>query len=265
MFDVTLACNIHDPDGRLRKYISRYIPRLSKIYSGMHIVVTTATDSDLIEELEKQGVVIHSQEGKGVGAEFIGDARRQALRASLKTSHGHTHFADFDRIIRWAETYPEELRSIVESIPEHDFLIIGRTKRAFNTHPRSQTETEKLPNKVCSLLLGREVDITAASRGISKRAAEIILRYSRSRFCETDSEWPIIIHCKSELSIGYVEAEGLEYEDWRRYREEVKKAGGLEKWKGEIDGDPDRWMHRIRYVKAISETAISTYYALTKC
>ena len=129
--------------------------------------------------------------------------------------------------MRWAETYPEELRSIVESIQKHDFLIMGRTKRAFDTHPRFQAETEKLANKVSSLLLGRDVDITAASRGVSMGATEIILKHSKAKFCGTDSEWPVIIHCRSSFQIGYVEVEGLEYEDWRRYTEEVEKAGGL--------------------------------------
>jgi hypothetical protein len=45
---------------------------------------------------------------------------------------------------------------------------------------------------VFSLILGRDMDITDASRGISRNVAETILRYSRGRFF--DSEWPIILH-----------------------------------------------------------------------
>ena len=194
-----------------------------------------------------------------MGYEFISDARRQALRTSVRNGHQHTHFLDIDRIIRWEETHPEELREVIKQIPRHDFLVIGRTRRAFDTHPRSQRETEKWSNKVCSLLLGREIDVTAASRGISKRAAEILLKYSKARYCETDSEWPIIIHCKSEIPIRYIEVEGMEYEDWIRHKEEVERAGGLEEWKRKIDENPKSWMHRIRFAKGISETAISTY------
>ena len=76
MGEVAFACNLHDPDGRLRRYIPQYVPSLSKVYTGMYVVVTEATNSDLTEELEKQGFVVHFQEGGGVGTEFIGDARR---------------------------------------------------------------------------------------------------------------------------------------------------------------------------------------------
>lgn len=263
MLDVAWVCNVHDPEGRLTESLRPHLPSFSRIYSGMYVVYTVATHEDMLEELREHGCVVELQRGGGVGVEFIGDARRQALRASVRNGHRHSHFVEIDRIVMWEETHPDELRDIVELIPKHDFLVVGRTEGAFETHPRSQAETERWANKVCSLLVGREIDITAASRGISREAAEIVLRYSKARYAETDSEWPIIIHRRSQMPIEYVEVDGLEYEDWMRYREEVERAGGLEEWKRGIDGNPERWMHRIRCAKGIAETAISTYDALT--
>ena len=259
MLDVAWICILHDPKGNLTELLRRHLPLFSRLYSGMYVVATTDTHEDLVEELKGHGCVVEIQKGGGLGLEFVGDARRQALRASVRNGHQHSHFVDIDRIIRWEETYPDELREVVKLIPKHDFLIIGRTERAFDTHPRSQVETEKWANKVCSLLIGREIDITAASRGISKEAAEMILKYSKAKYFETDSEWPIIIHTKSQIPIEYVEVDGLEYEDWIRHRKEVERAGGLEEWKKEIDENPARWMHRIQFAKWIAETAISTY------
>ena len=88
-------------------------------------------------------------------------------------------------------------------VPGHDFLVLVRTRRAMDTHPRNQTETEALANKAFSLILGRDMDITAASRGISRDAAETILRYSRGRFFDSDAEWPIILHCEG-FELGYM-------------------------------------------------------------
>lgn len=263
MFDVAWVSNIHDPSGSLLDHLRRYLPNFSRLYSGMYVVATTVTHRDLVKELKMQGCVVEFQRGGGAGGEFISEARRQALRASVRDGHKHTHFVEIDRIIRWEETYPDELREVIKQIPRHDFLVIGRTKRAFDTHPRSQSETEKLANEVCSLLIGREMEITVASRGKSKKAAEIILKYSKAKYCETDSEWPIITLRKSEIPIGYMEVDGLEYEDWIKHNEEVEKAGGLKEWKNDIDRNPERWLHRIRTAKRISEVAISTYNMLT--
>ena len=114
-----------------------------------------------------------------------------------------------DRALHWAFRYHEELKRVTTAIPGHDFLILGRTRRAMDTHPKNQTETEALANKVFSLILGRDMDITAASRGISREAAETILHYSRGRFFDSDSEWPIILH-HNGYELGYMEAKGLE-------------------------------------------------------
>ncbi len=219
------------------------------------------SDDRIIEHLEENGcrVVIHYG---GVGLEHVGDSRRMALRAALEGTPGHIHFIEMDRVLQWAGSHPEELRRVVGEIPGHDFLVIGRTSRAFGTHPHSQRETEGLTNRVCSLILGRMLDITAASRGISQEAARLILRYSKAMYFGTDSEWPIIIHCRSDMPIGHVEVDGLGFEDWLKRQEEVEEAGGLDAWKRAKDGDPAAWLHRIRIAQDISEAALRTHREL---
>jgi len=79
---------------------------------------------------------------------------------------------------------------------------------------------------------------------------------------ETDSEWPIIIICKSDMPIGYIEVDGLGFEDWLQHTEEVKAVGGVENWKRAKDEDPARWLHRMRFAQMIAEAALSTYEEL---
>jgi len=130
------------------------------------------------------------------------------------------------------------------------------------THPVSQRETERLANKVASLVLGREVDVTAASRGLSPEAARTVLEYSNVKSFDTDSEWPVIIQCKSKMQIDYIEVDGLSFEDWLQYAEDVDAAGGLENWKRAKDEDPARWLHRMRLAQMIAEAALATYNEL---
>lgn len=259
MLDVALACNMHDALGSIRGIIPLHFPTLSKIYSRMYVVVTSATDPATVKELEKAGVNVEVQEGGGVGLQYISDARRQALRAGLRNGHGHTHFIEIDRLMQWICNYPEELASVVKQIPEHDFLVIGRTRRAFETHTRCQIETEGLTNRVVSLLTGCDIDYTCASRGLSREASEIILKHSKTDHAGTDGEWPIIIHCCTDFPIDYVAVEGMEFEIRFRFPDRVKKAGDIEAYKKGRDTSPESWLHRIRTAEQISATAISTY------
>lgn len=264
MNDIVLTCNVHDPNNSLPDYIHRYFPNISDFYNCSYAVVTSSTHLDVVSALEDEGVKVVPQIGGGVGKEFISDARRQALRVSLEHGHSHAHFIEIDRLLQWYHTYPQELQSVVEQIPAHDFLIIGRTKRAFNTHTRCQIETERLSNRVCSLLLGKEVDITCASRGISRRAGEVILQKSKAKDASTDSEWPIIIKCCTDYPIDYIEVEGLAFEAMFRHPERVMEAGGLEIFKKKRDDNPESWLWRIRIAEQISATAISSYQSLSE-
>ncbi len=89
-----------------------------------------------------------------------------------------------------------------------------------------QIETEIISNEVISLIIGKEMDFTCASRGISRRAGDVILEKSRATHVSTDSEWPIIIKYLTEFSIGYIQVEGLEFESLFRVPERVEEAGG---------------------------------------
>ena len=258
---VTLASYFHDPQGELLMAIAERLPLLCQIYDGICVVPTDASDGAVVDRLYENDCTVELQSG-GVGLEFIGDSRRMALSLALEEGRGHIHFVDMDRILQWVGSNPQELRDVVRHLPQHDFLIIGRTERAMETHPQSQRETEGLANRVCSLLLGSSMDVTSASRGLSQDAARLILRYSKATECNTDSEWPLIIHCKSDMQVGYIEVDGLEFEDWIKKADEVESAGGVEAWKRSKDEDPAAWLHRIRFAEGIVETAISTYREL---
>src|SRR5262249_31269623 len=141
--------------------------------------------------------------------------------------------------------YPAELERIVVQLPEHDFTVLGRTERAFASHPRIQRDTEAIINTVYATVSGHHWDVTAAARGISRRAAEAILAGCPDESVGTDVSWPLFLQRADSFTLGTIATEGLEFETADRYGAEIAAAGGLERWVTHLDADPQRWAHRL--------------------
>jgi hypothetical protein len=61
--------------------------------------------------------------------------------------------------------------------------------------------------------------------------------------------WPLFLRRCGGFSLGYLQAEGLEFETADRHGEEVARAGGREKWVDQLDADPQRWLHRLEVAR----------------
>jgi hypothetical protein len=261
MPQVSLISTLHDSVGWSIDPLREQAPLLGELYDRRVVVVTKMTSPAVVDALEASGWVLALPKSN-VGVDYISDSRRRVLRNGLNNSSDYAHLVDMDRILHWVTNYPSELREIVARIPDYDFTIIGRTARAFQTHPRNQVETEAIANKVFSLIYGRDVDITAASRGVSREAAEVILRYSRGRFFDTDSEWPTILLCGSSLKIGYVEAEGLEWETRLKREKMTLPDGRRVDVKEYYESNPESWVYRAMLAHMIARAALNTHREL---
>lgn len=256
---VSLVSTLHDSSGWSIAPLKEQAKLLGELYDR-RVVVTKMTSQAVIDALESSGWVLAPPKSN-IGVDYITDSRRRVLRAGVAGSADFVHLVDMDRVLHWVAKYPEELRGTVARIPENDFTIIGRTPRAFMTHPSNQFETESIPNRVFSLIYGKDVDITAASRGVSRKAAEIILRHSKGKYFDSDSEWPTIILCKYNLKIGYLEVEGLEWET-RLKREEMTLPDGRHvDVKEYYEQNPESWVYRAMLAHMISRAALETYRA----
>jgi hypothetical protein len=152
-----------------------------------------------------------------------------------------------DRAIHWAEFYPQELAQVTRAITEYDFTVIGRTPRAFNSHPHIQRDTEIIINRVFAQLSGHEWDITAATRGLSRQAAATIVAESTDDSLGVDGTWPLLLQQKGTFQLGYVATEGMEFETADRHQAEITAVGGLENWLAQLDADPQKWLHRLDF------------------
>lgn len=192
----TLLSILHDPDGKLEKHIEEQLPYLESIYNNnIIIVITSETKQSVISKL-KNYAKVYPING-------IGNARRLSIKYGLETNNVYFHYCDFDRILYWSKYYPFELSKMISIMPNYDFLIFGRTPRAFNTHP----ELQKLTEMECNILFGCNIDILSGSRSFNHLRARKIINQSKAKGAGVDAEWPII-----SKQFHYIECEGLEYE-----------------------------------------------------
>jgi hypothetical protein len=243
-----LAATHHDPDDRMLAQVQRVLPLLQQIYHAIVVLSSPQGGPRTTDLLRSAGVRVELQtSASGDTLEAMGLVRLQTIRAAAAHDASHVHLCDFDRALHWAEAYPDELRQVVDAITRHDLLILGRTRRAFATHPRVQRDTEAQVNHVFGLAFGQALDITAASRGLSRTAiARLAAAEQPEPTIGNDGAWPLLLARFPDLVIGYATTEGLEWETPDRYGDEIAAAGGLDAWLADYDSDPRRWEFRAR-------------------
>jgi hypothetical protein len=250
MPEVALVSLMHDPEGRLYRTMGSVIPRLLSLFAAHYVVVSASTQPAVAEELTRLGIVWRREEGPGVGA-----ARRQAVALARGAGHDATLYCDLDRALHWAQRYPAEFAATRDLVGTVDFLVIGRTPRAFATHPRVMTETEALANRTFALAHHRPWDLCAAACGLSAPAADVTVQESRVLGFGTEAEWPALA-LRSGLTADYVAVEGLEYETPDRYPEEVALAGGLAAWTEAQSLSAANWVQRLGLATDIARACL---------
>jgi hypothetical protein len=254
--NVVLASTHHDPEGRLYEQSARVLPTLADIFAGLAIYMTSATQERSLALLVEHGALVGREPpGQPTGLQTLGRGRRGALALGLELGAPAILFCDFDRALHWAEYYPAELAHVAAQAHTHDLTILGRTQRAFESHPRIQRDTEAIVNQVFATVSGREWDVTAAARVLTRRAAEVILQGCPDETVGTDVSWPLFT-ARAGLTLGYIATEGLEFETADRHADEVAAAGGLARWIAQIDADPQRWIERLEIAKIEVEAAL---------
>ncbi|MGQ9627804.1 MAG: hypothetical protein ACUVV0_12980 [Anaerolineae bacterium] len=254
--EVSLIATVHDPDNHLYHMTEEALPALKKLYRAILLACSAQTHPETLALFRRSEVLFYREEGQA-GRERLGLVRKEALRRGLEAFPTcHFHLCDFDRALHWITFYPEEMRRALADIIAHDFLIMGRTARAFATHPPVQAETERLANLVFSLAFRQEMDIAGGARGISRQAAEIVLAHSKENGLGIDAEWPLILRRFPQMHLGFLRYEGLEFETGDGREKEIARAGGPERWKKDVLGRPEAWVHRLKIACEIAEAAV---------
>jgi hypothetical protein len=223
----------------------RLLPKLMEMYTWIGVSLPPDVDSRIVEQLSSLPLVeirITSHWSEG---------RHTALAAAMAQLSGYIHYADFDRLLRWVETRPDEWKAAVQALEGLDCVIFGRTEAAYSTHPQALVKTEAISNRVVSHLLGMPVDASAGSKGFSRAAAEFLLAHSRpGRALGMDGEWPVMLH-RAGYRVDYMEVDGLDWESADRYQDASAGPERQSRTAAEYDRDASNWLHRAAVAEEI--------------
>ena len=219
-----LGSTIHEPEYRLHDYIEGCADLVKECFSSVTLSATPATNSDLLAFIRSKGIEVVA------GAMARTTTYRRAIEGALAGGPPVVFSCDFDRLLHWASAYPEELAETVRKVMGYDFTLIGRTERAFGTHPATQRKTEVIGNLVCSRLLGfeRTIDVISATWAARPRVLERILAESSDDDYGLYTEWPMLGLTFAD-GRTVIEVEGLEWETPDRFAEEIERIGH-EQW-----------------------------------
>lgn len=247
---VTLVATLHDPRGAaLTSLELESVMTALAAYPLVVVAATPASDARVTTRIERLGarVVPGGQAGEG---------RRAALTAA-GTDQPACFSCDFDRWLHWARFWPDELAALPARVARLGgrgvspwYVCLGRTARAFATHPAAQRLPETATNRALSAAAGRPLDAAAGAAWLTPEAAEIILAGSREPTAATDLEWPALILRRDAGRLRGLRCQGLEWETPDFHAAEIITAGGLAAWTRATFDTPAMWAARLRLAAA---------------
>jgi len=243
-----------NPRGEMPRF-QRLLPSLQQVYSGLAISFPPAANPQVTQAFSagpyagRPDLRIHVNPAWSWG-------RYMALQTALQLEADFIHYADMDRLLRWVETRPEEWLQAVQALQATDCLVMGRSQSAYGTHPRSLVQTEAISNRVVSHILGREMDVSAGSKGFSGPAAEFLAANTQpGRALGTDAEWPILLK-RAGFRMNYLVVDGLDWESADRYQEQAAGSADQRQAAEQVDADPHSWEWRVQVAAEIVEVAL---------
>jgi hypothetical protein len=246
------VATLNDPRGVFLPLIDHELAAVRTALGSYLLVViaaTPTTDARLTTRLAQLGARI-------VPGGQAGESRRAALTAAEDQS---AYFScDFDRWLHWVRFWPQELASLPARLTRFSggkrsspwYVCLGRTARAFATHPAAQRLPETATNRALSAAAGRPLDAAAGAAWLTSQAAQLILAGSREPTAATDLEWPALILREDPSRLRGLRCEGLEWETPDVHAAEIVSAGGLEAWTRATFDTPFMWAARLRLAAA---------------
>ncbi|MFQ5421873.1 MAG: hypothetical protein ACE5EY_16105 [Anaerolineae bacterium] len=241
---IVLAVTYYDPDGRLYPMMQTAVPLLTNLFDGFVVNASDVSYQPTLALFRAHGAIVNRRPNETPAQ--IGKYRREAVAQAVAMGADFVMLNDGDRAAHWVRHYADELAQAAQFMQQYDFTVLGRTARAFASHPVVQTETEKLANRLFATVSGHAWDVLAAGRGLSRRAAEAVVARSDDGTVGVDTSWPLLLIQLGGFSFGYLETEGLEFETADQFPEAVAAAGGTAAWKAQLDADPKHWLFRLQ-------------------
>ena len=140
---------------------------------------------------------------------------------------------------------------------EADFTLVGRTRRALDTHLMTQALTEGIGNTLTSKMLSfpETRDVLGTTWILTPDLAKIALELAPRNQYGFYAEWPVTLWRSAENPL-YVECEGLEWETPDRYMREIQ-AEGYEEWRKRFQTAAE-WKKRTEMLRDFIESSLSS-------
>ncbi len=243
-----LCSTFHDPHFSLEKLLKSSIPIINKLFSKTIVCCTPITEKSAVDYLKDAGFIVNINY-KDTVVDTYKMAIKTALESMEKTKDEKVFYIDFDRLIHWANKYPDELSNILQENDDVDYLHIGRTPKAFNTHPKTQVKTELIVNEFGSRILGvgETMDLISVCYIFTKELGLKILEEKNITDAGFYGSWPVLFwNWASPSSRRYIQAEGLDWETPDRFEDEINDKG-YEEWLKSFQSSRE-WEKRVRYL-----------------
>jgi hypothetical protein len=249
MTDLTMV--YHDPPGCMAGQIARTLPVITAIFDRVIVQASASANADCLQFFRQAGAeVFQDRSNPATNGSKIGWLRRLSVERTVRSECAHLIYCDSDRVLHWAEFYADEFRLISEAVCQFDFTVLGRTTRAFDSHPCTQRDTEPIINRIFGQVSGHAWnDVTSGARGLSRAAAQAIVAHCDDDELSTDVSWPLYLQHNGPWSLGYIETDGLEFETADRFADEVAAAGGYAAWFDRLENDPQEWIARLHLAR----------------
>ncbi len=233
-----LVCTTYDPTGRVLALATPdRMALLRATFEQVVVVCGLPTSSNAESLLGAFGVEVRRRDCQRLGL------YRAAVQAGIERAD-HFMYVDFDRVLHWSASYPDELRAMAAILKGADFTLLGRTPRAFNTHPACQRLTEGPVNALAQYLFPKHppIDLFGASWGLSRAAANILISAKLDDDSSFYAAWPALLW-RASVASDYVATEGLEWETPDFFAHDVERMG-LTGWLATFES-AEQWQQRV--------------------
>ncbi|MHA1274876.1 MAG: hypothetical protein ACTSQP_12155 [Promethearchaeota archaeon] len=244
---IIIASTLHEPKFRLKAALDKALPFIKKNLENIIVSCTSLTSREVLNYLEKNNfkIIISSKDDR---IETYLEAIKFSKKIAANNPEKRILYVDFDRLIHWINNYPDELIETLKKAMEVDLLHIGRSKRAFSTHPNTQQKTERIINSLCSKALNftESRDIISVCYSFTPHLADRLLDYNYKTEMGFYCLWPIILWINANNKL-YIEVEGQEWETPDRFEDEIKKLG-YNKWLQNFQSSSE-WEMRVKLLE----------------
>ncbi|MFX1384952.1 MAG: hypothetical protein ACFFBP_21190 [Promethearchaeota archaeon] len=241
-----LCSTFHDPEFRLKNLLNKVASSIITFFSKTVICLTPTTSEEVYKFLTEEGFKIVIEPSiRNV------DTYRKAIKETLNKIENPQNekifYIDFDRLVHWINAYPNEFIDLFNNSVNVEYLHIGRTLRAFETHPLTQQKTEFIINEIGSKVLGfpKTIDIISVCCIFTKDLGEKLLKVKNETATGFYCTWPLLFWNWATKK-KYIEVEGLEWETPDRFKVEIADLG-YKDWMIQFQS-PIEWEKRVRYL-----------------